>query len=104
MEDEGGLAGTVRAEQRDTLATPDGEVDAEEGLVAVGVGRRPVRPLPERGSQGPSQQADDKGGEREGEGVDHHGALERGHLVDDRHIEPAYPRLTMARWTRSPAS
>ncbi|CAM5447984.1 hypothetical protein SVIOM74S_04723 [Streptomyces violarus] len=38
MEHEGRLAGAVRAEQRDPLAARDGEVDAEEGLVPVGVG------------------------------------------------------------------
>src|SRR6185369_4100478 len=40
MEDEGGLAGAVRAEQRDPLAFVDPEVDAEERAVAVGVGER----------------------------------------------------------------
>ncbi len=38
VQDEGGLAGAVRAEQGDPLAAPDGQVHPEEGLVAVGVG------------------------------------------------------------------
>jgi hypothetical protein len=38
MEDERGLAGAVRAEQGDPLPRVDVQVDAEEGLVSVGVG------------------------------------------------------------------
>ena len=49
MQHEGGLAGAVGAEQRDPLATLDGEVDAEQRLVAVGVGEgqalRPRAPV-----------------------------------------------------------
>ena len=38
VQDEGGLARAVGAEQGDAFAAADGQVDAEEGLVAVGVG------------------------------------------------------------------
>ena len=38
VEHQGGLAGTVRAEQRHPLAAVHVQVDAEQGLVAVGVG------------------------------------------------------------------
>jgi hypothetical protein len=38
VQDERGLAGAVRAEQRDPLTALDGEVDTEQGLPAVGVG------------------------------------------------------------------
>ncbi len=38
VEDERGLAGAVRAEESDPFALVDGEVDAEERAVAVGVG------------------------------------------------------------------
>ncbi len=42
---ERGLAGAVRAEQRDALAGLEAEVDAEERLVAVGVGVREAADL-----------------------------------------------------------
>lgn len=38
MEDERGLARSVGAEERHAFAAAHGQVDAEEGLVAVGVG------------------------------------------------------------------
>lgn len=38
MEDEGGLARTVGTEECDAFAAGHGQVDAEEGLMAVGVG------------------------------------------------------------------
>ncbi len=38
MQDQGGLARAVRAEQRDPLTTGDAQVDPEERLVAVGIG------------------------------------------------------------------
>ena len=38
MQHQGGLAGAVGAEQRDPLALVDVQVDAEQGLVPVGVG------------------------------------------------------------------
>ena len=38
MQHQRGLAGAVGAEQRDPLAAVDVQVDAEERLVAVGVG------------------------------------------------------------------
>lgn len=38
MEDEGGLTGSVRAEQGDAFASGDRQVHPEERLVAVGVG------------------------------------------------------------------
>ena len=54
VQDEGGLARAVRAEQGDPLAAGDGQVDAEQGLVAVGVGegqtqRGPAAPRGEAG-------------------------------------------------------
>ena len=42
VEHQGGLAGAVGTEQRDPLAAVDVEVDAEERLVAVGVGEGEV--------------------------------------------------------------
>ncbi len=40
VQHQGRLAGAVRAEERDPLAFADGEIDAEERAVAVGIGER----------------------------------------------------------------
>ncbi|CAM5559858.1 hypothetical protein STENM223S_09510 [Streptomyces tendae] len=115
MEHEGRLARAVRPEQRDPLAARDGEVHAEQGLVPVGVGE--------------GEAGDVEGGGRVGHGAAGHGVV--GHRVHPSRqttsaahgrvsaydhcareavtssitgIEPAYPRLTIARWTRSPRS
>ena len=101
VQDEGGLAGAVGAEQRDPLAAPDGQVDAEQGLMAVGVGEgepghlegRDVRGHGEDTevtgpagsmSQDPAQQTDRERRHREGDGVRPLGPGRR-HLVDHRH-------------------
>ena len=53
MQHQGGLAGTVGAEQRHPLAAPDGQVDTEQGLVAVRVGERQPGDLQRRRGTGP---------------------------------------------------
>ena len=52
MQHQGGLAGAVGTEQRDPLALVDVEVDAEERLVAVGVGERQALDVEDRGAHG----------------------------------------------------
>ncbi len=49
MEHQRGLAGAVRAEQRDPLALLDVQVDAVERLVAVGVGEGEAADVEDRG-------------------------------------------------------
>ena len=50
MQHQRGLAGAVGAEQRDPLALVDVEVDAVQGLVAVGVGERDSLQVEDRGA------------------------------------------------------
>ena len=52
VEDEGGLARAVGAEQRHPFTAGHGQVDAEEGLVAVGVGVGEAADLEGRGEGG----------------------------------------------------
>ena len=51
VQDERGLAGAVRTEERDPLPRRDREIDAEQRLGAVGVGERQAGDL-ERGGVG----------------------------------------------------
>lgn len=110
MEDERGLAGAVRPEQRHPFAALDAEVDAEERLVPVGIGER--------------EPGDLQGGRGGGRGRSCHrnhpsrhtasAATGRASAYDHcareavtssiTGIDPAYPRLTIARCTRSPRS
>lgn len=52
MQHEGGLPGAVRPEQRHPFAARDGEVDAEQGLVPVGIGEREAGDLQGSGNSG----------------------------------------------------
>lgn len=117
MQYERRLARAVRTEQRDPLAARDGEVHAEQGLVPVGVGEGEAGDVEGGGRVGHG------GGRRAGHWVGHNVHPSR-HTTSAAHgrasaydhcardavtssitgIEPAYPRLTMARWTRSPRS
>ena len=77
------LAGAVGAEQRDPLALVDVQVDAEQGLVAVGVG------------VGQAAHVEDRGG---------HQCSLPCPWGSSAGIVPSYPRASMARCTRSPRS
>jgi hypothetical protein len=77
VQHQGGLAGAVGTEERDPLTAVDVQVDAEQGLVAVGVG------------------------EGEPAHVQHGGAHRDSSVWGSL---PSYPRESMARWTRSPRS
>ena len=50
VQDEGGLAGAVGAEQRHPLAAVDVQVDAVQRLVAVGIGVRQAADVEDRGA------------------------------------------------------
>ncbi len=111
VEHEGRLAGAVRAEQRDPLAAREGEVHAEQGLVAVGVGEGQAGHF-QRGCRfgrggrfghraHPSRQTT-RAAKGSARAYDH---CARDAVTSSiTGMEPAYPRLIMARCTRSPRS
>lgn len=119
MEDECGLARAVGPEQRDPFAACDAEVDAEEGLVAVGVGEREPGDL--QGGRGGGVRGDRGTGGNRGNCHSTHPSRHTASAATGRAsaydhcareavtssmtgIDPAYPRLTIARCTRSPRS
>ncbi len=117
MQHEGRLAGAVRPEQRDPFAARDREVHAEQGLMAVGIGEGEAGDL-----QGSSAHGIHPTTAGEGVGIHsvhpttHTASAAAGRAKAYDHwarvavtssitgIAPAYPRLIMARCTRSPRS